>query len=134
MNIRSLNANIYKIEEFLSVVEGLPDVICVCETWLTNLRPFVGKLYGYDFVNKLSNSNQSGGVAFFVRACHSYEVVEGVSFEQCDVDDLWISIKLENNKSFIVGNVYRHPSSGIDTLKKNFLNVLDLLNEKKKVI
>ena len=29
-----------------------------------------------------------------------------------------ISIKLENNKSFIVGNVYRHPSSGIDTLKK----------------
>ena len=81
MNIRSLNANIYKIEKFLSVVEGLPDVICVCETWSTNLRPFVCKLYWYDFVNKLSNSNQSGGVAFFVRACHSYEVIEGVSFD-----------------------------------------------------
>ena len=32
INIRSLNANIYKIEEFLSLVEGLPDVICVCKT------------------------------------------------------------------------------------------------------
>ena len=42
MNIRSLNADIYEIEEILSVVEGLPDVICVCETWLTNLRPYVG--------------------------------------------------------------------------------------------
>ena len=58
MNIRSFNANIYKIEEFLSVSEGSPNAICVCETWLTNLRPFVGKLYEYDFVNKLSNSNQ----------------------------------------------------------------------------
>ena len=72
----------------MSVAEGLPDVICVCETLLTNLRPFVGKLYGYDFVNKLSNSGQSGGVAFFVKTCRSYEIVEGVSFEQCDVDDL----------------------------------------------
>ena len=61
----------------------------VCETRLTNLRIFVDKLYGYDFVNKLSNSNQSSVVAFFVRACHSYEVVEDVSFEQCDVDDLY---------------------------------------------
>ena len=75
MNIRSLNANIYKIEEFSSVVEGLPDVIGVWETWLTYLRPFAGKLYGYYFVNKLSNSNQSHSVKFFVRACHSYEVV-----------------------------------------------------------
>jgi len=66
MNIRSLNANIYKIEEFLSAVEGLPDVIYVCETCLTILRPFVGKLHGYDFDNKVSRSNQSGGVAFFV--------------------------------------------------------------------
>ena len=55
----------------------------ICMMWfvcvwnmLTNLRPFVGELYGYDFVNKLCNSNQSCGVAFFVRACHSYEVVE----------------------------------------------------------
>ena len=59
----------------------------VCETRLTNLRIFVDKLYGYDFVKKFSNSNQSGGVAFFVRACLSNEVVEGVSFEQYDVDD-----------------------------------------------
>ena len=32
MNIRSLNANLYKIEEFLSIVQKLPDVIWVCET------------------------------------------------------------------------------------------------------
>ena len=57
MNIRSLNTNLYKIEEFLSILENMPDVICVCETWLTSQRPFIGKLQGYDFVNKISNNN-----------------------------------------------------------------------------
>ena len=55
-------------------------------------------------------------------------IVEGVSFEHCDVDDLWISIKLENNECFLICNVYRHPSSAIDTFKTIFLNFLDLLN------
>ena len=58
----------------------------------------------------MSNSNQSGGVEFFVRACHSYEVVEGVSFKLCDVDDLRINIKIKNNNSLIFGNLYRHPT------------------------
>ena len=53
MNIRSLNTNVYKIEEFLNAVEGLPDVICVCETWLTSMRPSNGKLEGYEFVNRI---------------------------------------------------------------------------------
>ena len=64
MNIRSRNANLYKIEEFLNLIEGLPDVICDYETWLTSMRPFIGNLEGYDFVNRISTSYQSGGVAF----------------------------------------------------------------------
>ena len=96
MNIRSLNENKYKIEEFLSSVEGLPDVICVCETWLTSMRPFIGKLEGYEFVNRTSNSNQSVGVAFFVNNCLDYKVVEDMSLNQCDMDDVWINVKLGN--------------------------------------
>ena len=119
-----MNANNYKIEEFLSAVEGLLDVICVCET-LSILRPFVGKVHGYDFVNKVSKSYQSGGVAFYVNDCHTYEIVEDVFFSQCGVDDLWIKLKLENNKSMIVGNLYRHPSSSFVQLQENFLRILD---------
>ena len=55
-----------------------------------------------------------------------------MSFKQCDVDDLWISIKLRNNKHLILGNVYRHPSSTFNTFKENFVKVLDKLNEKKR--
>ena len=87
MNIRTLNANLYKIEEFLNIVENLPDVICVYETWLTSLRPIIGKLQGYDFLHNISNSNQSDGVAFFIKDFHTYEIIEDVFFNQCDVDD-----------------------------------------------
>ena len=76
------------------------------------------------------NSNQSGGVVLFIRAGHSNKVVKGVSFEQCDVDDLLVNIKLENNKFVIVGNVYKYPCSALATFKEYFRHVLDLSNEK----
>ena len=88
MNIRSLNAIFYKIAEFLSIMENLPDVICVCETWLTGLRPIIGKLQGYDFVNKISNRNQSGGVAFFIKDCYTYKIVDDVFFSRWPIDKI----------------------------------------------
>ena len=82
----------------------MPDVICVCEMWLTNQRLFVGKLHWYDFVNKLSNSNQSGGVSVFVRAlqlllgcrrCTLWTVLS-----RWYVEFIHNFIKLRNNKYF----------------------------------
>ena len=64
----------------------------------------------------------------------SYEVVEGVFFEQCGVDGLCINVKIENNKSLIFGNVYRQQRSAFNTLKESFLNVLDILNEKTNIL
>ena len=29
----------------MSLQKNLPDIICVCETWLTSLRSFIGKLH-----------------------------------------------------------------------------------------
>ena len=59
----------------MSVVEELPDVICRFEICSTNLRSFVGKLYWFDFVNKLSNSDQSSGVDFgFTLVAHNWIV------------------------------------------------------------
>ena len=78
---------------------------------MNSLRPFVGKLHGYDFINSISKSNQSGVVAFFGKDFHIYEIIEDVFFGQSDVDDLWLKVKLGNNKSMIVGNLYRHLSS-----------------------
>ena len=132
MNIRSLKANLCKIEEILSLVENLPDIICVCETWLTSLRPFVGKLQRYDFVNWISKSNQSGGVVFFVKDFHNYEIIKDVVFGESDVDNLWLKVKLSNNKSMVVSNLYRHPSSLFTVFQENFVHVLDYFNNKNR--
>ena len=57
MNIRSINANLHKIEKFLCLVKNLPDIVCVYETWLISLKHFMGKLHGYYFVNKFAIIN-----------------------------------------------------------------------------
>ena len=55
-----------------------------------------------------------------------------MSLNQCDVDDVWINVKLGNSKCVIVGNLYRHPSSVFALFEKNFLRALDYLCERKK--
>ena len=67
----------------------------------------------------------------FVRACFSYEVVEDVSFEQSDIDDLPIKIKLWNNKFVKVDSVFRNPSSAFATVIEKLLCVLNLKSERK---
>ena len=87
-NIRSIQKNFSKLCELLSNICVLPDIIVLSETWMSNSSFFKPALPGYNFIYSPSVSNRSGGVAFFVKTCRSYEIVEGVSFEQCDVDDL----------------------------------------------
>ena len=54
---KKLYCNYLKNLGILSIFKGLPNLICVYEIWLNNLKPFVSKLYGYDYANKLSYSN-----------------------------------------------------------------------------
>ena len=58
--------------------------------------------------------------------------MEDVFFIQCDVEDLLLKLKLGNNKSIIVGNLYRHPSSSFVQFQENFLRILDYLNGRNK--
>ena len=69
-------------------------------------------------MNKISYSNQSGGVAFCIKDRHTSEIVEDVFFGQDDVDDLWIKFKLGSNKSMKFGNLYRHTALNLLCLSK----------------
>ena len=95
------------------------------------MRPFIGKLEDFEFVNRISNSNQSGGVAFFVEICLDYEIVEDMCLNLCNLDDLWINVKLVNSICVIIGNVNRNTSYMFALFKKNFLNAIDFLNDRK---
>ena len=64
VNIRSINHNFCFIEELINCIKIKPAIIGVSETWLTNDRPFVHTLPGYNFVHYPSPSN-AGGVGFF---------------------------------------------------------------------
>ena len=79
--ISSLNAKLYKTEEILSSLKSLPDIVNVCETLLTRLRPFVGmELY----------------IKYMIKSV----------FDQLDEDDLLINFKVRNSKSVIVSNAW----------------------------
>ena len=60
----------------------------------------------------------------FVKDCQNFEIIEDVFFGQSDMDDLLLKVMIGNNKSMVVGNLYRHQSSSFTVFQEKFVRVL----------
>ena len=70
INIRSLNKNFEKLEELLSVLGKMPEIIAISETKLNlNLKNFLPR---YTFIHNNSQTN-AGGVRMFIKDTLSYK-------------------------------------------------------------
>ena len=109
-----------KFDEFRLSVSSLdPDIICICETWLTNdIQNSEISLPGYSLFRKDSLHKIGGGVAIYAKSNLSSSLIKLSS----SLEFILISIFHLNVKLFI-GCFYRPPSSPNDT---SFL--LDLLS------
>lgn len=131
LNIRSLNANFNKLHNLLASMKVKPDVIGVSETWITNNRPFIHQLEGYNFISEKSPSN-SGGVGFFILDFHSYSLVNNYKLNVNNTEDMWIELKLPSNKLITIGNIYRHPKHKFNEFHDNIVRVVNKLEASKR--
>ena len=127
INIRSLTKNLEKLEELLSDLDKMPEIIAISETKLK--AEFKLQLDGYDFLQKDSSTN-AGGVGLFISKSLNYEVIEHYHLHNNDCEELWVKIKMRN-KVKIFGVIYRHPKSSITEFYNSFEKTLSLLNKQK---
>ena len=59
-----------------------------------------------------------------MKDCQNFEIIEDVFFGQSDMDDLLLKVIIGNNKSMVVSNLYRHPSSSFTVFQEKFVRVL----------
>ena len=135
LNIRSL---LPKIDELKPVTVGF-DIICICETWLTDgisnqLINIPGyELFRLDRNSQTQNANpgksqRGGGVCLYVRdkyIKHTEAIQESSSISD-NVEQLWISIKCPDTKNKVIGVIYRPPSGNI----KSCINEIRISMEK----
>ena len=106
-----------------------PDVICLSETRvqqpLTNIQ-----INGYDFVNVKLNG-KAGGVAVCTNTYLKFTQIN--SFQLHGAESLWLKVWHENqNKTFVIGTIYRHPNENVHEFLDDFSECLEtLMNENK---
>ena len=100
-----LNKNFDKLEDLLTRLGKLPDVIAITETKLSSkLSSF---LQGYKF--EQSNSKTlAGGVGLFIRDSLDYQIINDYLLNVEDCEELWAKVKLCNTE-IIFCVIYRHP-------------------------
>ena len=115
-----------------------PDVFAVTETWLHETLPT--SLYGIENYNlvRLDRNwsdtygncpKKGGGFGVYLKESLNYSTsnLDNFNTSNCDIEVLWLSIKNEKQRDFIIGVIYRPPTGNIrnfcEYLKKTVLEV-----------
>ncbi|MEW8547185.1 MAG: endonuclease/exonuclease/phosphatase family protein, partial [Candidatus Thiodiazotropha sp.] len=112
LNIRHI---VPKIDELriLMASQGCPDVIGLCETFLSNNIPDNQlAIDGFDFIRKDRSDTQNkagGGIILYFR--NSLNCKRRRELEISEIETLWTEIALPNSKPFLICSAYRPPSA-----------------------
>ena len=131
INIRSLNKNFHRIKQLLTKLNFNPSIICVCETCVTETKPFLYSLKNYTFINSASDK-QIGGAGMFINNNLNFNKIEDYNIKLQNCEDIWISLKLQH-KTIIITTIYRHPSYNFKDFQEKLLNNIQILNNQNKM-
>ena len=130
INIRGIQSKINELKFLIDhcYQNTTPDIILLCETWLTPNSPQV-TIAGYKFFHRDQLGKRAGGVGILVsEKLQSRERDQQLTiqeFESCFVD-----IKM-GKLEFIIGSCYRPRNMDIRKFIKNYRNLLRVLRKTK---
>ena len=134
-NIRGLNSKIGELNYLLShsLQQGHPDVVLVCETWLTANSP-KPLLPGYVIERNDRKNKKGGGVGILLSSRCKYtrrrdlESNNNACIESCFVE-------LKNwNSNIIIGSLYRPPNTDATEFQGRLHKIIKTIRQEKKQI
>ena len=105
LNVRSLHPKFEEISRF--VIASNFDIFIANETWLdSSFTDADLEIYNYNIFRRDRNRH-GGGVCIYVKTHLKCNLVHGMGI---NIESLWLSLCIDN-ENFIVGSIYRPPSS-----------------------
>lgn len=138
-NIRSLRKHHDDLINFLSILDHNFSIICLSETWLTQVDGNLFDLPGYISEHSYRGNQRSGGSAIFVNSSIAYTRRLDLSFRNLLCESVWLEFDRNvlplNNMPTILASIYRSPSSSYSDFCSQLEEILNLLtNENKNII
>ena len=134
-NIRGLNSKLGELNYILthSLLQGHPDIVLICETWLTlnSPKPIIP---GYDVERSDRRIKKGGGVCVLLSSrCkytrrHDLESTNSACLESCFVE-------LRNwNSNIVLGSLYRPPNTDITGFQNKVQEIIKKVKSENKQI
>ena len=92
------------------------------ETHLTDEPGDIFKIEGYDFISKSRSSGKGGGVSAYISNRVNY--LGRYDLESEEIECMWIEIKPQKSKSFLICVIYR-PPDGSSYLHVNLMQIFN---------
>ena len=105
----------------------MPDVIGISETRIklgTMLRDNID-LINYNFVDTPTNSS-AGGAGLYILKNIQFKERDNLRLNINNCEDIWVETTLQN-KTTVIGCIYRHPRQNIKKLEDAIMETLKLI-------
>ena len=135
LNCQSLNAKFNELKiyiELFKVNNIVLNAICLQETWLSEQDDnSLLQLDDYNLIVKGKSCSAHGGVAIYLHKCFDYKVIKHK--ESTMWDGIFVKVMEKSNgidnKSLIIGNIYRPPQQNCDIIKSFSEEMLQLFQQ-----
>ena len=128
LNIHSIPNKCQDLKELLNILNNknlLPDILLLCETFLSEKNYMRYTFDKFDLVNKYRQDKRGGGVSIMVKSCFKYNIRNDLSvFQEGKFESVFIEITRREKSNIVVGEIYRVPGT----------NEVDFIEEYKKII
>lgn len=110
------------------------DLYCLYETWLKPSGTKSSELFSADYdIHRRDRdqltSDRSAGGGVLIASRKSLKCSRLASFESPDIEEVWIVIELESNRSLYICTFYIPPDSRSDKYIRFFKNLYDIINQ-----
>ena len=111
LNIRSANKNFEQLSLFLDNIKADCFVIGLTETWFTDNPHTMYSLSSHNLIFNNRVNRRGGGVAMYVPTHLHYIILDELNTMNQTMESVFIEIISSKRNNFVVGTIYRPPSS-----------------------
>lgn len=139
LNIHGLPSKYDDLKDIIDKLDSkklAPDIILLCETFLTEKNHTRYNLDGYDLISEFRRKKLKGGVSILIRSHIQYvERVDLRVFEEGMFESVFIEISQKGKNSVVIGEVYRIPGTNEKEFIEKYESILlKIRQEHKKII
>jgi len=122
-NVRSLEKNKHKLDDFFLMTEANPTFIAISETKFKSNYVLNVDIPGFNFIHNPSQTN-SGGVGLYINSNATYQPRNDLNLNKVGCEILFIEIPTSSGKAFFIGVYYRHPTYAFQPFQDEFVKLV----------